>query len=438
MIARIYSLRRALLFLMPTFLTAMLADAERVPSVAGVALSPEKLMFGMLVLCNVALAYMTPRRGPPLERGLLAITGLCAFSVVVGALWSLQAGPSEFFGSDFSKYILKLCIPLVVCWSMGDGRDLRAFCMGFIALAVYTIAGMARIVAGGVALTELQFQDAIGGTMWGNRNNTAMFLMLGAIASIFFRRFSARSKPAQTALLLFGAFALALVPFTLSRTGIIGLALLAGLWAIAPSQVRWRWIGAVVLVSVLVYSLRGLAGPLDLLVERVSLLRPSQIGESDYAREAIWTAAFAALKESPILGLGLGQYRYFVSAQFSISTLSIHNAYLLLYCDLGLLGLVSFGLLLSTYFVRVWRLKRTGDPFLDDLAMGTASMFVVVLLFGLTSDVYHHNLPWLAVALGPAGWQVWRIEQHRRAIVSIPRVVPSVLPPATEVSVVPQ
>jgi len=108
------------------------------------------------------------------------------------------------------------------------------------------------------------------------------------------------------------------------------------------------------------------------------------IDSSIAARYDMWDQAWELIKENPILGYG-----YYATHNLGIETAgnrkikkraSLHNGYMQLLLDQGLIGLGIFLIFFFISFRVGWRLFRTAkDPFLKGLGLGFAGCVLAVL-----------------------------------------------------------
>ena len=107
----------------------------------------------------------------------------------------------------------------------------------------------------------------------------------------------------------------------------------------------------------------------------------SGIDSSIEARYDMWDQAWELIKQNPILGYG-----YYATHNLGIETAgskkrnSLHNGYMQLLLDEGLIGLGIFLIFFFLCFRVGWRLFRTAeDPFLKGLGLGFAGCVLAVL-----------------------------------------------------------
>jgi O-antigen ligase len=165
-----------------------------------------------------------------------------------------------------------------------------------------------------------------------------------------------------------------------------------GFFALILTQTRGAWINFMAgMVLFLVFSgkvrylgqvLLGVgatAGIGFVIFRKVILERFSEGVDTLIYRLNLMQSAFEMIKSHPFLGIGINNYArvmddyvpFFLTQERWI----VHNHYLLVASETGLLGLGLFLILLVTLFRTAWRGRRSSDPFI--------SVFSISIFFGL-------------------------------------------------------
>jgi len=197
---------------------------------------------------------------------------------------------------------------------------------------------------------------------------------------------------------IIGAFGLLL---SLSRSGWLGLAAAIVVYLIVAADKKTRKIilgGVIVIVMVIVYYPNL----------RYRILMPFYGEKSASSRVELWGDGLKAVKESPVLGLGLTGFAKQYGVLNTDPTLDTHNfphnIFLNFWTETGLLGLISFLYIISLNIYRGlrgasppvkegWTAKRDGvvGDFDRMLAL-SISLFLIALLFqGLVDNPYFKN-----------------------------------------------
>lgn len=106
-----------------------------------------------------------------------------------------------------------------------------------------------------------------------------------------------------------------------------------------------------------------------------------------------WRNGMALIQEYPFTGSGLGATAMIYSTYILVSHVPIlfhvHNFFLQIAIEQGLLGLLAFGGMATATLVGLWRSWRPGSPFDDGLRIAALIAMVAMLLHGLIdSELY--------------------------------------------------
>ena len=136
-------------------------------------------------------------------------------------------------------------------------------------------------------------------------------------------------------------------------------------------------------------------------------------GKRELERFDLWKLAFTAIQQHPLLGVGVGNFRYLVpTLQLLIPSLSltfygnpvVHNAYLSVWVELGIAGLTIFLTILGLSFysyAKVFLVKRKDSAAKgwDILYGGLALGFVLCLFSASTLNLERDKLLWFFVIM---------------------------------------
>jgi O-antigen ligase len=145
-----------------------------------------------------------------------------------------------------------------------------------------------------------------------------------------------------------------------------------------------------------------------------------------HVRQFMWTAAVRMWNANPVLGVGagnsnwrLGEYQpregRFSAPEYTErdwSTQSVHSTFFQLLAELGVVGVVLFGLLITGHFrtMRMLRKEAAEDPALSAqrrreielYAVGLGGAMVAYLAGGLFLSVLYYPYPWYFCAMSVA------------------------------------
>ena len=348
---------------------------------------------------------------------------MLAFGLLVGAaLWSWLWGawPASLALSGFAL----LGGAAAVFWAAGrarSGADAGAEAFHAVASAVVLGGVVSALIAVlqvfapswiDGSISQVIAPSGIVGRAVGNLrqpNHLSSWLMWALIALVPLaerRRFLSFDDLPVRIFAAMGALMILGVVLTASRTGVLGIVLLA-LWAVVDRRlqrpVRWALWAAPLLYVVFWFALSLWAQSTQHTFGGEARLAEADLSAS---RFGIWANTWALVMQQPLAGVGMGQYNFAwtltpfpgrPTAFFDHS----HSLPLQLLVELGLpLGLLVLGLLVSALVLaalRAWRVEG------DSASQGRAAV-VMLLLIGLHS-LLEYPL-WYAYFLLPAAW-VW-------------------------------
>jgi len=382
----------------------VLTFLDRIPTL-GTGITSVKLA-GAVLAASWLLTVLQPGGDSKLlVRQHPALTAV-AFGLIVWTMASLLWAPDEAAAASVEFRLLQGMLLLFIAFSAIRERKhlnwvIGAFIAGatlsaVVGLAGYTSPDRPGVPPGGERLT--------GGI--GDPNELAAILV-----------------PALT----FAAFALATV-----RSLLLRWALLASIVVGALALVRTESRGGLLAMGVVFVAVLFLGGPVraravpliltsvcaglayyTLVAPPEALARVSEFrAGGGSGRTDLWTVALEVFRDHPLGGVGIGNFQVveplYALRDVSISradlivgrTVVVHNTYLHILAELGLLGLVFFGALIIGAFgvgLRATRtLARSGDRDAEMLSrgllIGTIGMFAA---FFFISAQYEKQLPLL-------------------------------------------
>ena len=223
-------------------------------------------------------------------------------------------------------------------------------------------------------------------------NHLATLLLWSAVAVVPLVELGAlgRTRVRRTAAL--GLMALTVLGITLSgsRTGLVGIALLA-LWGALDGRLSRYSRGLLLAAPLLCAASWGLTAWWSSLHEAHAIGAAARLGEGDLStsRFAIWRDALGLVRAHPWLGVGFGEFNFAWSlTPFPQRPVAFfdhtHNLPLQLAVELGLpLAVLVLGLL-ALALLQAWQRSRAAA---GDLGTGLCAAFVMVLLMALHSQL---------------------------------------------------
>lgn len=307
-------------------------------TIVGVAGVPFNLSFGdpVVVLVGVlwAVGLVGSRRLPryllPVAAfGLVASASLAVNALVGGAYFSGSAAVARFaklFGG-----VAWLVAVYVLAREDPAGR-----------LPVAALASAAVAVALAWWIVYYGFVAGVTRVMWpfANPNILGNYLLLNVCLALYAWRSVLARRLEGSAVIVVPALAVLLLGIlaTGSRGAAIGVAVVAVAAIVLSESVDWRQaIGGAVAAGAF-----GLVAVLLALQRNPFLLSRALSSRNIDSRIELWSVAGRAAGSNPLLGIGYGQFPWYLPTRIPGWQTGVHNTYLLLAAEVGLLGLVAF------------------------------------------------------------------------------------------------
>jgi putative inorganic carbon (HCO3(-)) transporter len=187
---------------------------------------------------------------------------------------------------------------------------------------------------------------------------------------------------------------------TQSRGGILALAgvLMLAIWFLVPRLItRVKILGGAVLACML------LLPPLLNQFERLQDI-------DDGSRTLLWAAAASLFHDHPLLGVGYGNYRFlYADSTFIpgavVGRLDAHNIYLQLLAETGVVGFLSFLVLVGLFISLALKSVRGRDSVSCIVAFGVLGAITGTLIHGMVDYLFGGSpqfgaLFWIILGLG--------------------------------------
>ena len=383
-----------------TAFTVLIFLAE-IPTISSFGLTFTKLAGGVLAVAWVITATRRDPNMPMLTRrhpviAYLALALLCwTFGSI---LWASDPGTAGATAFRFSQGVLLL---FIIFSALRERRHLVWIMYAFVAGAV--LSAMVGL-AGGTG-NDVSNTGRLGGGI-GDPNDLAALL----IPALAFALFMAVTRKRMTArwLLLAAAFVCALALFrTESRGGIVGLGVMLAASLALAGPVRSRAVALAFSITGVALVYFTLLAPASALGRLTSFTAGGGSGRTD-----IWAVALEITGNHPIAGVGAGNFQV-VEPGYAFANLNlpradlivntpevVHNMYLHVLVELGVIGCVLFVLLIASVLGIALRVVRafeaSGDLEMEiltrGLVIGTIGMLAA---FFFLSAQYDKQLPLL-------------------------------------------
>jgi len=402
----------------------LIAFVERVP-LAGSALSFAKIA-GLIVFLSW-LAHVTT--GDRNRKDLLPnVHPLMSYVLVLLVSWaaiSMVWADGDGAGRDLSRYLLDVALLMIVFTGVQSRRQAAWLFGAFIAGATIASAYGVIVRPDPTDPTEaLRLTSTIA-----DPNVLAAALAAGLILSL--GAIMALRKSSGLRLLAIPAAGVMLLAFlfTGSRGGLAGLAV--GIVVAIAVGGRWRAQVALAcsLLAIFATTYFAIYAPEEIR-DRITATTSGETRAVE-ARSTIWQVAWRAVEDRPVVGLGIASFddqavRYALEPGSAARTDKVidspsvvHNTYLQLWAELGLVGLGLFLLIVAFCLSRAGEAARNFRD-RDDRAMEIMARALIVALAAVLvadffiSEQFSKQL-WLLMGLGPALAAISRSEESSPA-----------------------
>lgn len=137
----------------------------------------------------------------------------------------------------------------------------------------------------------------------------------------------------------------------------------------------------------------------DTIQNRMTGAEESLMGEQRHSRLNLAKDALRIIQENPVFGIGLNNYRYHANRSIQ-GTRIVHNTYLLIMAQQGIVGLFLFLLLHFIYVYQGFKIIHTKDKILYHIGVATLTAIMSQFIYFLVAPDYR---------LVPVKLQHWRI-----------------------------
>lgn len=357
--------------------------------------------------------------------------------VLLGLNWYISGSvdpPANLAGLDLTERVIDrfvfqfMFIVFSVAFIRTRGQ-LLALTALFLVAVFWTIPGAishSYSVEAVVTKAEALRATATAGAATAENSNRLAFIALMGASLVWFAVQQYRS-PVVRLLGLPAMVALVITVFMSgSRSGILNLVLLS-LLLLWQSRLRGGQIAGLVVMTVVAVGVGAMLVPQPVL-DRLMTFIPSEGGDawtpdtitrSNIRRLTILEAGLKLAAENPILGIGIGNFRWMTALDPSYGgmAMSAHNAYLAVLAEGGivLLGgyLLLFGRTLRDLTGVIKQSARSPEVGLRWLAVATRTNLILLLFFSLFAEVWKEFFFLLIIATSGVLAQIYRRETER-------------------------
>jgi O-antigen ligase len=389
-------------------LFTLVAFIDVLPDPGGSLFSFAKIAGALLAVSWAATSAVRGRR----DRGFVSNHPYASYAIALflawGALSMLWAEQSSTVASTLPRYALNLILFLIVYAAVGNRRQALLVISAYIAGA--TLAGAVAIAAprgwSGAGNDVARATGTIG-----DANELAAALIPGFIMSLVLVVVLKRAPLARLAAA--GAATICIVGlfFTVSRGGLVGLAV--ALVAAVFVSGRWRPIAVVASVSVALLTV----GYFSFVAPAQERTRVTE-AQGGTGRTEIWKIGMRMVKAHPVRGVGLGNFQnssvhYLLQpgeirrSDFFVDQPHVaHNTFLQVLAELGIPGLALFlaiiAFSMSSALRAAWAFERAGDLRMELVARGLLVSVSGLLASDFFLSANYSKQLWLLLGLGPA------------------------------------
>jgi O-antigen ligase len=137
-------------------------------------------------------------------------------------------------------------------------------------------------------------------------------------------------------------------------------------------------------------------------------------------RHVLWAIAFNAYMASPLLGLGMGASSFVLQLHLPMmSNPVVHNDYLRLLADAGVVGVVLFALALAAWAATTLKAVRLDDRTTREYALPAVGCIAALTIIGITDNAFDYYGPFtqyigfLCGGAAASAALVWKAAQSR-------------------------
>ena len=313
-------------------------------------------LFAIVGIAPMILHRLT--KGLPVFRITPETTALMAFGAVIIGTIPFSIWPSGAFDTAINAY-LKIVIVFVLMTNTLTTTKRIDRLIWVILLCFGYVAGRAVLdYARGINLVENDRLAGPVGGIFGNPNDLALNMVTFLPVAVLAAMNRADTAIRRAAAALIAVMMLAVVIFTKSRGGLLGL--VAMIMCLAPLTRRIRpGLGGAVLVAVLI------AAPFmpQSFWTRMSSIFDDEQDRINYsgsreARRTLMEEGIKAFVDNPLTGVGAGQFRNYNPPGRREPWRDVHNAFIQVAADTGVFGLVAYLFLILRAVILGFRTRK--------------------------------------------------------------------------------
>lgn len=411
--AVLYTFTKPYIGLLLYYFVMILHPAELAPALEAIRI--ERILAGFVALSFITVALVKYRSVKVITHRILLFVGLFFVVMSLSALTSMEASLTIFHDVDYAK---KIVFVLLLAHIVDSHSRFRGFVWLHIVLMAY-IAISAIIAYHSGHVIEAQGITRIKSltSAAGDPNSLAASMAI-TIPFVFLIYKHEQSRFLKYVLRFFAVAMFYSIVLSGSRGGLLGtIAVVGMLWLLSRNKVVTG--AAIVALGLLAVTLMP-----DQYIERYKTVTDyaegGEVDASSQQRLDTWLAGLSMFSDRPILGVGAGAFGWahaeYYSKKFKRSSLKAHNMYVQVLAELGLIGLLSFTLLLVAIFKENIRLRKLliGDAPWRGWYRAVSLAITVSMVSLMITGIFAHSLyrfHWLLVgALTVAMYRIVRYD----------------------------
>jgi O-antigen ligase len=369
-----------------------------IPPIPQLPLTPTKLA-GALCFASFTLYALTSRR-----RGLFDISHAIVLMLLALALVStLQAQVISFGLTTTVRYAAFVALYIVVSQFVGDQGFQRRLAWGYsLACAVAGFLALQNFIWGGERLAKLPYSDP---------NDLAFILATSLPFAFWLLRESWMVRPLVLAMI--GVIS-ASVLLSFSRGALVGLAA-AAVWHVLTErrQAPVVLLGILVMIGATWIFVNQNPGQVESGLEQKRNIAAYNVE----TRLDAWSAAIRLAEKHPLIGVGPGNFQFaypeVTDRPIGVRLIGVvHNAYLDVAAELGVIAMALFVAYLIIVFARATAARRRGNG-IPGYASAVRTALVIAMVSGLFLSEQYYAPFWLFGGLATALWREDRMPGSR-------------------------
>ena len=380
----------SLLLLVATFPLKSIVDLDAIVEVGSVPLLSLPKLAGALFFSLFLLYALLHRPTLWVDKTHALLLGFIGIAIAS----SLQASVQSTAVITTARYASFIALYFAMVQLLTEPRT-RAW-------VIWALVAACAVTAS-IALANMISRNAlIAKTPYGDANDVAFMLATVVPLGCWLAGWQGRIR----LLVLAMASVIALgVVLSFSRSALVGLAA-AGIWLVLAERRRARMILVGVAFAVLLAALLVWLDPVQLREAIAAKQKVAWVNITN--RIMVWQAAVQLVLEHPLLGVGPGNFQFYYAEVWlarpgAHELRVVHNSYLEIACEMGLVALALFGAFLAIIFTRLAAVVRRGGGDAG-LAMALRASLVVALVGGVFVSEQLFAPYWLIAGIGNAVW----------------------------------